>query len=380
MTVPNTQTPPAAAAAPPQAPQTPIDGVQDSGLVQGSLHPGDINAPAPANADAAAQAAALSAAQAAAATQLPPGQVTPEAAAVASNARAIAAEMGFAQANQFQDDRAFVQALLEASQQGQHAQQQLQTYQQAQLALAQAQTIARQQQQQAAQPPAVKANAIWNPPEWNPSWNGLVTKDDKGNPTLIPGAPAEILPKYLAYQNYRSAFAEKFLGNPEETLLPLINQTAEQRAVEIVKRELAAQQEQAHIQGFVRENSQWLHARDAQGQVLRTPQGQLALSPAGQAFQRYVVEAANLGIGSAHGQQQYATGMLQRDVFANQAQTAGQQQQVQQQVVEANRRPNGAGMTVQQGVAPPPAAGQSLQDMLIQAMRTHGINDENLGM
>jgi len=369
-------------AAAPQAPQAvaspsgPADGVLTEGLVQGSPHPGEMTPPpSGATPTATPTQAANNAAVNAALNQLPAGQASPESAALNSSARAMAAQMGFAQANQFQDDKSFMEALLGQAQQAQAAQAQLQNVQNYQAALAQAQAMAQQQRQAAAAPAPKALNAIWNPPEFNPQWNSLVRNDEKGVPTLIPGAPAEILPKFLAYQQYRQNFAEKFLSNPEETLMPLINATADERAREMVRKEIDARQEQHYIQSFVQDNSAWLHAKDNQGQVLRNQNGQPVLSPAGQRFQQYVAQATNSGIVGVRQQEEYARTYLQRDILVSQQNAAAQAGASHQAVVDANRRPNMAGMTVQPGVAPPPSVGSSLAQQLQSALQAHGITD-----
>lgn len=371
----------------PQAPQAvahpsgPADGVHADGLVQGSPHPGDIHASTPTDPAAIAASAAAQAAANAATAQLPPGSVTPESAALNSSARAIAAAMGFGGANQFQDDKTFIQAVLEQAQAAQTAQTQLAAMQNYQAALAQAQQMAAQQRQAVAAPAAKPLNALWNPPEFDARWNSLVRSDEKGVPSLVPGAPAEILPKYLAYQQYRQAFAEKFLSNPEETLLPLINSAADERAREMVRKEFETRQEQHYIQTFVSDNSSWLHARDAHNQAILNPQtGRPVLSPAGQRFQQYVVQANGMGISNVQQQEQYAKTALQRDILLAQQQPAQAAANAQQQVIDANRRPNQAGMMPQPGSPPPPAVGTSLAQQLQLALQAHGITDAGIDM
>jgi hypothetical protein len=245
------------AAAPAPAPAAPAyvapDGVSE-GLPQGTPHPGDMTFPAPTPAPAPAdpaQVAPTPADPSAQALNAP----APEAAALTSSARAMAAAMGFEAANRFADDRSFMEAVLAQAQGAAQAQQQLTAMQNYQAALAQAQALAAQQKAaQNAPAPAAKLNALWNPPEFNPSWDSLVKTGADGVPTLVPGAPAEILPKYLAYQQYRKQFADKFLSNPEETLLPLINSAAIEQAREVVRKEWEARQQESYIQGFVQEN------------------------------------------------------------------------------------------------------------------------------
>src|SRR6516162_4923488 len=82
--------------------------------------------------------------------------------------------------------------------------------------------------QQRGQKPAGPAK-FWDPPEYDASWLQMIERDPAtGDLKLKPGASPDILPKYLAYDQYRRGFGEKLLSNPVDTLTPLIQEIAAQ--------------------------------------------------------------------------------------------------------------------------------------------------------
>lgn len=161
--------------------------------------------------------------------------------------------------------------------------------------------------QQKAPAPAPDANApfyakYWNPPEWNPAWERMLTTDASGNVTTVPGAPPELVPKYLAYQQFRKEQAEKFMSNPHEYLKDTISHLAREEAQKIVQQQFGQVDTRRTVSDFMEQNSNWLHDRDAAGQVVMQSQfnpqtGQYVqipkLSQWGSAFAEYVREEAN---------------------------------------------------------------------------------------
>lgn len=162
-------------------------------------------------------------------------------------------------------------------------------------------------EQQRAPAPAPDANApfyskYWNPPEWNPAWERMLTTDASGNVTTVPGAPPELVPKYLAYKQFRAEQAEKFLQNPHEYLKDTISHLAREEAQKIVQQQFGQVDTRRTVSDFMEQNSNWLHDRDQSGQVVMQAQfnpqtGQYVqipkLSQWGAAFADYVREEAN---------------------------------------------------------------------------------------
>jgi hypothetical protein len=131
-------------------------------------------------------------------------------------------------------------------------------------------------QEKAATPAAPQEQSwdqgFWNPPEFNPAWEKLLKRDEQGNIVAVPGAPPDIVPKFLAYAQYQNDFVERFRSSPTKTLQPIIDARAEQIAEKAIKKHLAALQETQATQQFLQEHSSWLYEKDANGQVRHEPQ------------------------------------------------------------------------------------------------------------
>lgn len=372
-------------AAPAAAPVTPATPAQPAEpiLQQGTPHPGDLVIPgqvAQPSHDAAANAAAAQARFDAAGVQ---PVVSPEAASVAGraatqNARELAASLGLAEAARFENDQQFMAALVQQAQAGMQAQAALQAHQ----AQAQAQAAYQAQAQaQAAAADQTRRNAIWNPPEYNPVWEQMVSRDaTTGQIVPLPGVPADVAMKVQAYYAYKKGFAEKLTSDPEALLGPLIDQRAELKAAEIVRTELARQQEQSYVSNFVETNKRWLHQVGPDGHPVTNPQtGQPILSAAGKRFKAHVEEAAAAGITDIRRQEHYARTALQNDILRAQYAQGQQAAGAHTAVLEANRRPIQGGMVPQAaGPTYPQQQGLSLAQQMAVAMQAGGFTDATI--
>lgn len=244
----------------------------------------------------------------------------------------------------------------------------------------------RGQQQAAAQPEAKKG--FWQPPEWNESWSSLIKVDEKGQPTgVVPGADPTILGKYLAYEQYRRDFTQRFTRNPEETLAPMIQARAEEIAEKAVQKHLQGYQDRVYANQMIESNRSWLQAHDQAGNPLRNLQGQPMLSAEGKLFVGYVQEASSMGL-NVQQQEAYAKKLLRADLIAQQHAAAGavttSEQQKQALLNQANRNPSQAGSTVggATGLQNPPAqnANLSLAEQMAQAFAQAGVNDANMNV
>lgn len=204
-------------------------------------------------------------------------------------------------------------------------------------------------------------NQYWQPPEFDPSWERLITKDEQGRLVPAEGAPPDIVHKYLNYRAYRTQQAERLMQNPFEFFEKPIKDLATQVAQEIVQKQLGGYQENAFAKDFIRENSSWLHERDPQGQVVVDPYTkQPLLSQWGQVFRNHVINAEKLGIRDAKSQQEYALGLTQRDwAFASQQQPQPQVQQPQVQQPAAEQRQAANQAFLQQAGQQKPAGRQT---------------------
>lgn len=106
----------------------------------------------------------------------------------------------------------------------------------------------------------------WNPPEFDPNWVSMLTRDDKGNVTAIPGAPADIALKYQRYEQWRRAEVDKLIANPFKYMEPAIRHLAGEMAQQTAQQSVGSYREQVEAQGFIQKHSDWLFAQDASGQ------------------------------------------------------------------------------------------------------------------
>lgn len=328
----------------------------------------------------------------------PPAAAPPAPAAPAQTVRDYARSLGYQGTERFADDASFLQHLTQQNQQlsqlAPHAQRYLQH----------AQAFEQWQSQQAAQQPAAPANQppkLWNPPEWRPEWNALLTRDSTGNVSVVPGADPSILSKYQAYSTYQRTWATKFLENPEQMIGSMVEGRAKDLASQVVQEQLAKANQEREAHEYLSRNSGWLFQSDAQGRQLRNQAtGQPLLSPAGQRFYQHLQAAQQMGMPTP-AQANYAEAML-RSELAQQHMAAQQQpaapaapaqapgwnvQQpaaVQQQpgVLDATRQPNHGGSFY--GFQPGAGQGQpqnqsaSLKDQLALALQQAGITDQHI--
>ena len=266
---------------------------------------------------------------------------------------------------QGQDDRAIAQRLYEAMQREQSATRALQQYQSIVPVASEylsnrelyeqwksARDGASQQQpapqQQAQQKPAEQS--WWNPPQIKDSYRRYMTRDEAGREVISPDAPLDAKAALQDYMEYRAGFAQKFLDNPEQTLGPMVERVAMERAQAIVDERLNRMKDETFVQGLEQQNKDWLY--DQEGRV----------SPEGLAVQKYIQDAKTLGIGGAQARWDYATRMVERDLLLANIQSFAQNQQ-QPQVPQQP--------VVQQPVAPQPTPEQQNMEYLRQqAMRT----------
>lgn len=264
---------------------------------------------------------------------------------------------------QGQDDRAIAQRLYESMQREQAATRALQQYQSIVPVASEYLTnrelyeqwkstrdgASQQAPQQAAPQPKPAEQAWWNPPQVKDSYRRYLTRDENGREVISPDAPLDAKAALQDYMEYRASFAQKFLDNPEQTLGPMVERVAVQRAQAIVDERLGRMKDESFVQGLEAQNKDWLY--DQEGRV----------SPEGLAVQKYIQDAKTLGINGAQARWDYATRMVERDLLLANIQNVAQYQQQAQ--------------APQQPVAPPPAPAptQEQQNMAYlrqQAMRT----------
>lgn len=143
----------------------------------------------------------------------------------------------------------------------------------------------------------------WNPPEVRESYKQYLVRDENGREVISPDAPLDAKHSLYEYQKYKADFAQKFLTNPEEALGPMIQEIAQRQAQQIVQSQFAEVQQHQFVSSLEKENNDWLY--DQNGQPTEE----------GLAAQRYIEEAAAIGIQHPEKRWEYATKMIERDLL-----------------------------------------------------------------
>lgn len=264
-------------------------------------------------------------------------------------------ELGITGASQFAKDEEFAKAL--AAEWRREAQVAQERERELTYLRAQWQT---QQQPKAETPKPDEKPKAWNPPEYDPRWDKLITEDAEGNRKVRPGSDPSILAKYDAYHDYRRAFVDRLTSNPDETLAPFIEQRAQTLVDKVLNERLTERENKQHAQQFIEANRNWLF--DQQGQPTH----------ANRRFQAHLAAAEkDYGITDYQRQIAFAHSQTELEFMREQQRQASSkdvgEQQKKAALEKGNRKPNRSGSTV--GSAPghtgaPQNTNGSLRDML----------------
>ena len=262
-----------------------------------------------------------------------------------------------------QDDTAIAQRLYTALQQEQSAQHALQQYQSI-MPVAQeylnnreqfeqwrsASQNAGQPQQVQPQAPEQKQESWWSPPKVSDSDKRFLSRDENGREVINENAPMDVAARLRDYQQYRTDFAERLINNPEETLGPMLEKVASEKAQGIVDQRMSQQSDQNYVETLEAENKDWLY--DEGGNV----------SAEGLAVQKYIQDAKAMGIAGVKPRWDFATKMVERDLLLNKMNREQQQPAMQQQPAQP--------VAQQPAVQQPTQAEQNMEYLRSQAMRS----------
>jgi hypothetical protein len=143
---------------------------------------------------------------------------------------------------------------------------------------------------QSRQAPAVpEERPKYRPPELKQEWLQMVERDEAtGQLRSKQGYDPAIAQKVQEFADWR----EGFLTDPGSYIAPLV----EERAAEIVRREMGQQQERMAAERVLAENASWLYRRDAEGRTVPGRDGRPSLSPEGQMFAQAVEHLSKQGL------------------------------------------------------------------------------------
>ncbi len=295
----------------------------------------------------------------------------------------VAKALGWANAETYGDDAAFLTALVEGQK---TAQQQLQQMQQL-AQFGQMYLNERQQAHRTQQTPAAAADpfAAYKAPEFNPAWQGMVERNpETGEWKVRGGADPSILPKFLAYQQYRQEMGDKFLSNPVDFIKPIVTQLAQEQAKAMIQEQFGQQESTQYVNSFMQQNSNWLFQTDSAGNRVANPMtGKPVFSAAGNRFYQHLRDAEQSGITNPQAQEKYARALLMADLSRPQHAVANGDQAKADLLKKMNRNPNASGSFVgsdQSGHTAPAQSqeGLSLNDRLRNALSK--FSDADVGV
>lgn len=79
-------------------------------------------------------------------------------------------------------------------------------------------------------------------PEYDPSWRNQLTRDDKGNVVLMPGAQPDLLTKIQAYADWQAKEEQRFFSDPSAYFMDLAGDQLRQTAQEVFQSQMQAMQ------------------------------------------------------------------------------------------------------------------------------------------
>jgi hypothetical protein len=150
-------------------------------------------------------------------------------------------------------------------------------------------------QRQQAAPPAAQPESITGVPQFDHSMTRFIDRDDKGNLTLKPGAPPDLIARYEQYQDRAAQFYREFATDPMKFLAKPLEQLVEQRMGQALQQRLAEREGASFGVGWVNQNANVLYEIE-NGRIKTDWQGNRVLSPIGQMFHQTVTTLDAQGV------------------------------------------------------------------------------------
>ena len=179
--------------------------------------------------------------------------------------------------------------------------------------------------------PAEPDDAQWNPPEYDERWENLVTLDpETGNYVPInEHVNPNVAHRANEYRNWLKTQGKQFWSNPYEFMKDGLEEWVEEIVDHRVGNAVHQNNVDSNVENFLTQHRDRFYILDGAGNVQLDPQsGQELLTPQGQSLKYHAESARQLGIHDAQSIQAYALNMLERDLYASQA---NQQYYAQQQ-------------------------------------------------
>lgn len=173
----------------------------------------------------------------------------------------------------------------------------------------------------------------WTAPEYDPRWEGMVERDERGYYKAPDGLPslAPVAEKMNTYRQFQTDALTKFLGNPQE----LIHSANAEQLAEMEKRIIGANQQaieqaiqkqrnDAEMNAYVQQQAEEIYQHGSDKQVLYDNQGVPMLSPKGHAMAEYANTAERYDITDPVAIRDFIDTSLERDELSGRFKPAQQ--------------------------------------------------------
>lgn len=211
----------------------------------------------------------------------------------------------------------------------------------------------------------------WSAPEYDPRWEGMVERDERGYFKAPDGLPslAPVAEKMNTYRQFQTDALTKFLGNPQD----LIHAASadkftemEQRITEanqkVIEQAIQQQRNDAEMNAYVQKQEKEIYRHDEKGGMLYDNQGVPMLNPKGQAMAKYANMLETGGVTDPATIRQLLDICLQRDELSGrfqqtpqtppQSSTPTQPPAPKKRFLDRIRRSNNRGGTIPDDTAP----------------------------
>ena len=275
----------------------------------------------------------------------------------------------------YQDDRTFLNALL---QQQQRATQE-DFYSQLGRQLAPQHKQIQQFIQQQKTPQSTEPKP-WESPTFDQRWLGLVDYlPEAGVYIGKPGTPSHIVDGVNAYQKWHQQYGQ----NPMNVVKPWAEQQIPQMVQQQVQQALANYRREQSVNTIVAQNADWMYQKDQAGNMLVGPAGRYVPTPNGMRYGQYINELERAGMTDPYLADRFARMHLAQDLAAHQQQQQANQSPAAQQAnaLAASRQQQNVRQS--QGLLNKPAnepeanlEGMSLEDRLRTNLEAAGFAND----
>ena len=210
---------------------------------------------------------------------------------------------------------------------------------------------------QEAPPEPIHQGSPWDPPEFDKTWDNLLQVDPRTQqyiPVNEHVNPA-VAQKANEYKDWLRSQGQRFWDNPYDFMKEGLSDWVADVADSVIDHRMGQRDTNEQVTGFLAQNADRFYVMDQGGNIQYDPAtGDEVLTQQGQALKHYATQARQGGMSAPEAIQQYAMGMLERDLYQQ-----GAQQQYYEQMAQQQSQPpqQTAPETFVQGAAQPSPPG-----------------------